>query len=115
MATWKVINTTQANKGSSGDNQIVSVEFKVGHTVGSLTGWVAFTVDLNDTKNSFTAFDDVTESQIITWIKATLPDVVQTIGLSVAECEDRAKQEYDRIKAEVDKETLAASQNVKAW
>ena len=110
MATWKVINTTKANKGSSGDNQIVSVEFKVGHTVGGLTGWCGFEADLPDTDGSFTAIDDVTESQVITWVKATLPS-----NLSVTECEGRAKEEYNRIKAEKDKETLASSQNVKAW
>jgi hypothetical protein len=48
MATWKVISTTQDNKGSSGDNQIISVEFKVGHTVSGLTGWVGFEWRLNN-------------------------------------------------------------------
>ena len=110
MATWKIINTTQANKGSSGDNQIVSVDFKVGHTIGGLTGWAGFKVDLPNTEGSFTAIDDVTESQVIKWVKANLPS-----NLSTTECEARAKEEYDRIKAEVDKEALASSQNLKAW
>ena len=113
MATWKVISTTQDNKGSSGDNQIVSVEFKVGHTVSGLTGWAAFEVSLPDTEGSFTAIDDVTESQVIKWVKAALPS--NNEYLSTAECEARAKEEYDRIKAEVDKEALASSQNLKAW
>ena len=113
MATWKIINTTQDNKGSSGDNQIVSVEFKVGHTVSGLTGWAAFEVSLPDTEGSFTAIDDVTESQVIKWVKAALPS--NNEYLSTAECEARAKEEYDRIKAEVDKEALASSQNLKAW
>ena len=114
MATWKVISTTQDNKGSSGDNQIISVEFKVGHTVSGLTGWVGFEVNLPDTEGSFTAIDDVTESQVIKWVKAELTGVAPTY-LSVAECEKRAKEEYDKIKAEVDKEAAAASQNIKAW
>ena len=113
MATWKIINTTQDNKGSSGDNQIVSVEFKVGHTVSGLTGWAAFEVSLPDTEGSFTAIDDVTESQVIKWVKAALPS--NNEYLSTAECEARAKEEYDRIKAEVDKEAKASSQNLKAW
>ena len=110
MATWKIINTTQDNKGSSGDNQIVNVEFKVGHTIGGLTGWAAFKVNLPDTEGSFTAIDDVTESQVIKWVKAALPS-----NLSVTECETRAKEEYNRIKTEVDKENLTSSQNTKSW
>tara|TARA_B100000945_G_scaffold306758_1_gene294530 strand:- start:153 stop:497 length:345 start_codon:yes stop_codon:yes gene_type:complete len=113
MATWKIINTTQANKGSSGDNQIVSVDFKVGHTIGGLTGWAGFKVDLPNTEGSFTAIDDVTESQVIKWVKAALPSNYEY--LSVTECETRAKEEYNRIKAEVDKENLTSSQNTKSW
>jgi len=113
MATWKIVSTTQANKGNSGDNQIVSAEFKVGHTVGGVTGWRKFRLDIPDTKGSFIAIDKVTESQVIAWVKGTLDDTLS--HPTVAWCEEKAKEEYNRVKAAKDKETLALSQNVKVW
>jgi len=107
--TWKVFNTIQDNKGNSGDNQIVKVEIGVGYTVDDLTAWRKFKVDMPDTAGSFTPIDDITESQIITWVKA----VIESLNHPTIEwCEQKAKEEYDRAKARQNREL---NQNVKSW
>ena len=72
---WKVQKVEYKTTGTNGANEIDRVDFTVTDTVDGVTKTrFDFQKIKPNTSGSFTKMEDVTEEQLITWIKATMGD-----------------------------------------
>ena len=71
---WKVDKLEYKTTGTNGVNEIDRVHFTVTDTVDGVTKtrWDFQNLDPASDKSSFTKMEDVSEKQLITWIKATM-------------------------------------------
>ena len=113
--SWEVIKTIQEDSGSSGANQIIKVNFKVGYTKESLTSWTSSIIDLPNTNGSFQDIDSITKEQLITWVKAIITEKESETERSISWYEGEAEREWDNIKASYLRETNNTGTNEKKW
>ena len=72
---WKVQKVEYKTTGTNGANEIDHVDFTVTDTVDGVTKTRYDFQSLKpNASRSFTQMEDVTEEQLITWIKATMGD-----------------------------------------
>ena len=72
---WKIEKIEYKTTGTNGANEIDHVDFTVTDTVDGVTKTRYDFQQLKpNTSGSFTKMEDVTEEQLITWIKATMGD-----------------------------------------
>ena len=72
---WKVQKVEYKTTGTNGVNEIGHVEITVSDTVDGITKTRYEHQRLNPhASGSFTKMEDVTEEQLLTWIKATMGD-----------------------------------------
>ena len=72
---WKIKKVEYKTTGTNGANEIDHVDFTVTDTVDGVTKTrFDFQKIKPNTSGSFTKMEDVTEEQLITWIKATMGD-----------------------------------------
>ena len=72
---WKVQKVEYKTTGTNGANEIDHVEFTISDTVDGITKTRYEHQRLKPhASGSFTKMEDVTEEQLITWIKATMGD-----------------------------------------
>ncbi len=86
VITWRIINLEWIDSINGNDKVVKNVHYWVDAVDGDNMGYTWGNVQLNiDSITSFSGFDELTEAQVIDWVKSELDTLYNGDGVSAME------------------------------